>query len=202
LAQASLVLWTCLFLFFITKATILDRTRLKGGATGQVCGVQRLRGTKTSLAQLEIWCQQTQVSTRQRISPKIIYVLVTGTQKLSPALAWAEKVKKYQSDWTACVEPVVIPTKLLVVSVNILKSHLLTHFSFWPKKKKQDLNMYKREVRVSSCTRNSLYYPVFLCAPVCVHFKWLPSLMTCRAARYVSQRWHDSHFCTQFSLLF
>jgi hypothetical protein len=60
------------------------------------------------------------------------------------------------------------------------------------------LDKFKREVCVSSCARNSLYFPVFLCAPVCVHVKWLSWLMACRAARYVSQRWHDSHFCTQF----
>ena len=59
----------------------------KVGTTWQLCGAQRLRGAKTSLAQLEIWRQQTHVSTRQRISPKIIYSLVTRSQKFSPALA-------------------------------------------------------------------------------------------------------------------
>jgi len=272
-------LWTCLFLFFVTKATILKRARLRGGKTWQLCGAQRWDnlaavwgptlgqpgscvgpnvGTTWQLYGAQLWdnlaavwgptlgqpgsCVGLNVGTTwqlcgaQRwdnlaavwgaklgqpgscVGPNVYGALrhhwhswkydaskltfphgKEFLRKLSTV--WSRALRNFRQPWLRpkklkyielsgahCVEPAVIPTEVLVVSVNISKSHLLAHFLFWTKERKKDriLDMYKREVCVSSASATHLLPRLPVCSSLCAcQVVAMADGLSRRAARYV-----------------
>jgi len=99
-----------------------------------------------------------------------------------------KKLKYIELSGAHCVEPAVIPTEVLVVSVNISKSHLLAHFLFWTKERKKDriLDMYKREVCVSSASATHLLPRLPVCSSLCAcQVVAMADGLSRRAARYV-----------------